>query len=68
MSINDTEKKRSRGRPQKDTVQLGLRLERDLVSLIDEFRKSEDDIPTRPEAIRRLLNDKLIGLGYKKSK
>jgi len=32
-----------------------VRLPDDILSKLDEFRRSEDDIPTRPEMIRRIL-------------
>jgi hypothetical protein len=32
-----------------------VRLQNDLASAIESFRRGEPDIPTRPEAIRRLL-------------
>ena len=32
-----------------------VRLQNDLVSAIEGFRRREPDIPTRPEAIRRLI-------------
>ncbi len=42
--------------PKKDTEALTLRLQRDLIALIDNARRQEDDIPTRPEMIRRILD------------
>lgn len=42
--------------PKKDTEALTLRLQRDLIALIDDVRRQEDDIPTRPEMIRRILD------------
>jgi len=41
--------------PKKDTEALTLRLPRELINQLDEVRRSEDDIPTRPEMIRRIL-------------
>ena len=41
--------------PKKDTEALTLRLPRDLIDAIDERRRAERDIPTRPEMIRRAL-------------
>lgn len=41
--------------PKKDTEALTLRLSRDMLELIDEARRKEADIPTRPEMIRRVL-------------
>ncbi|WP_128255489.1 ribbon-helix-helix protein, CopG family [Falsirhodobacter deserti] len=41
--------------PKKDTEALTLRLSRDLIEAIDERRRDEADLPTRPEMIRRAL-------------
>ena len=41
--------------PKKDTEALTLRLSRDLILAIDDRRRSIDDLPTRPEMIRRAL-------------
>ena len=49
-----TEKK-PMGRPKVDTEGLNLRLHRDMVRALDVCRKGEDDLPTRPEMIRRIL-------------
>lgn len=35
--------------------QLNIRLDDQILSLIDDFRRSQDDIPNRPEAVRRLV-------------
>lgn len=35
---------------------------RDLLDAVDRFAVAQDDSPSRPEAIRRLLRDHLIGL------
>lgn len=42
---------------------MNLRLPRDLLDALDTFRRDTSDLPNRPEAIRRLLRDHLIGLG-----
>jgi len=39
--------------------QIGVRVDADFIKQIDEWRKKQDDIPSRPEAIRRLVE---IGL------
>ncbi|WP_338119674.1 ribbon-helix-helix protein, CopG family [Paracoccus hibiscisoli] len=41
--------------PKKDTEALTLRLSRSMIDAIDERRRLEADIPTRPEMIRRVL-------------
>lgn len=35
--------------------QIGVRVDADFLKLIDEWRRKQDDVPTRPEAIRRLV-------------
>lgn len=43
------------GRPKVDTEAINLRLSRDVIDQIDAHRRKEEDIPTRPEMIRRAL-------------
>ena len=43
------------GRPKVDSEAITLRLSRDMIEAIDDRRRSEPDLPTRPEMIRRLL-------------
>ena len=57
-SIDDTKKPKS-GRPRADTEAVNLRLPRELLAALDDFRRGQDDLPTRPEAIRRILADAL---------
>lgn len=45
------------GRPKVDTKAVMLRLHSDVVQQIDDLRREEDDVPTRPEMIRRILDD-----------
>ncbi len=45
------------GRPKTDTMGIMLRLPNDVVRKIDDLRRDETDIPTRPEMIRRIIND-----------
>lgn len=54
-SIDNVKKDRGRGRPPVDSEAVTLRLPRETLDAVDAFRKSEPDLPTRPEAIRRLL-------------
>jgi metal-responsive CopG/Arc/MetJ family transcriptional regulator len=41
--------------PKKDTQALTLRLESSMIEQLDDLRRFEADIPTRPEMIRRAL-------------
>jgi len=59
--------KRKKSRPRTDTEPVNLRLPREMIEAIDDLRRSEADLPTRPEMIRRALakwletQGKLIG-------
>ncbi|WP_090757221.1 ribbon-helix-helix protein, CopG family [Paracoccus chinensis] len=48
-------KKSKIGRPRVDTESINLRLSRELIEAIDDRRRFEKDLPTRPEMIRRAL-------------
>jgi Arc/MetJ-type ribon-helix-helix transcriptional regulator len=48
-----TEKKM--GRPQVDTEPVTIRMSRDMIKAIDDYRRTQEDLPTRPEVIRRVL-------------
>lgn len=43
------------GRPRLDTVPVLIRMPQEMLDFLDEYRRAEPDIPTRPEAARRLL-------------
>ncbi|MGK9336081.1 hypothetical protein [Sinorhizobium meliloti] len=62
-TINDT-KKSKKGRPAVDTEPVNLRLPRDVLDAIEEFRRQQEQIPTRPEAIRMMLVNWLVGNGF----
>lgn len=47
------------GRPKLDTEAVTLRLPREMIEALDERRRLEADLPTRPEMIRRLLAETL---------
>lgn len=64
-TLNDT-KKSKKGRPAVDTEPVNLRLPRNVLDAIEKFRREQDQIPTRPEAIRTMLVSWLIDHGYLK--
>ena len=35
--------------------QIGVRVDEEFLKLIDAWRRKQEDVPTRPEAIRRLV-------------
>lgn len=47
--------KKKMGRPEVDTMPVTIRMERDMVRAIDDYRRTLDDLPTRPEVIRRVM-------------
>jgi len=51
--MND--EKKQRGRPKTDTEPVMIRMHPDMISDIDAYRRTLDDLPTRPEAMRRIL-------------
>lgn len=48
-----------KGRPQTDTAAVMVRMHVDMIAAIDQLRRDEDDLPTRPEMIRRLVEKQL---------
>ena len=54
MSIADA-KKSTRGRPAVDSEAVNVRMERLMLVALDDWRRARSDLPTRPEAIRRLI-------------
>jgi hypothetical protein len=55
--INDI--KKSRGRPPVESEPVTVRMTVDALQTLDDWRRKQDDLPGRPEAIRRLVE---IGL------
>lgn len=53
------QKKSRMGRPPVDTEAINLRLPRAMIDAIDDMRREQPDLPTRPEMIRRLLEQVL---------
>src|SRR6516165_8262801 len=60
-SISNIGKKRGRGRPKVGAIPVMVRLLPDQVARLDKWRKGLADRPGRPEAIRRLLEERLPG-------
>lgn len=57
-------KKSKIGRPTVDTEAVTLRLPREILDAIEEYRRKQNDIPTRQEAIRVMLQGWLKDKGY----
>ena len=54
------------GRPRVDAVPVTLRLRPLLLNALDDFRRQQRDLPTRPEAVRRIVAQILRGKNYLK--
>jgi hypothetical protein len=52
-------KKSGRGRPATESTPVMVRLQADQLAALDDWRRAQPDLPGRPEAIRRLLAEKL---------
>jgi hypothetical protein len=55
-------KKSKRGRPPVESEAVTVRIATDALQIIDDWRRKQNDLPGRPEAIRRLVE---IGLKAK---
>jgi AMMECR1 domain-containing protein len=55
-STINSAKKSKRGRPPVDTEAVNVRMAVDVLKFIDDWRRKQDDLPGRPEAIRRLVD------------
>lgn len=56
--------KTGRGRPSVDSEEVRSRMQREVIDGIDAAAGDEADKPSRPEMLRRIVKDWLIGHGY----
>ena len=61
-STINSAKKSKRGRPPVESAAVNVRMTSEALKSLDDWRRQEDDLPGRPEAIRRLVE---IGLKAK---
>lgn len=54
-SIDNIEKSKKRGRPTTDATPVMVRVGTEQLTELDDWRRAQPDLPTRPEAIRRLV-------------
>jgi hypothetical protein len=47
-----------------DSEAVNVRIERDMLGALDDWRRGQSDLPSRPEAIRRLIE---VGLAAARS-
>ena len=62
MSISRTGKKRGRGRPSTGAISVHLRILPSEIARIDAWSARQEDSPSRPEAIRRLVEQALSNI------
>jgi len=48
---------KSRGRPKVDTQPVMVRMPTELIEQLDDVRRMEADLPSRPELIRRIVEE-----------
>jgi hypothetical protein len=60
--LNSAKKSKRRGRPEVDSEAVNVRITKSSLETIDGWRRMQDDLPGRPEAIRRLVE---LGLKVK---
>jgi hypothetical protein len=58
-STIDSAKKPKKGRPPVDTEAVNVRFPVITLKTLDDWRRGQDDLPGRPEAIRRLVEQAL---------
>lgn len=55
--------KKKMGRPPEDTSPVMVRMHNDMIKEIDDLRRQMEDLPTRPEVIRRAVRAYLDASG-----
>jgi hypothetical protein len=55
-ATGDNTKTRNK-RPKQTGLLVGTRLQPELLSRLDDWRRDQPDLPTRPEAIRRIIEE-----------
>ncbi|MGP3699394.1 hypothetical protein [Rhodobacter sp. NSM] len=43
------------GRPSADTEPVTIRMDRRMLRAIDDYRRMQEDLPSRPEVVRRVM-------------
>lgn len=52
---NSANKPKSPGRHPVDSEAVNVRFLREMITRLDDWRRAQDDLPNRPEAVRRLV-------------
>ncbi|WP_157968829.1 hypothetical protein [Tropicimonas sp. IMCC34011] len=51
------------GRPKLDTEPVTIRMDRQMLKAIDDYRRVQQDLPSRPEVVRRVMTEWLQARG-----
>ena len=51
------------GRPKLDTEPVTIRMDRQMLKAIDDYRRLQEDLPSRPEVVRRVMTEWLQARG-----
>jgi len=63
MSKTQERDKNLGGRPRVDSTPITLRVHPRSLAALDNWRREQPDIPTRPEAVRRIIDETLRAKG-----
>lgn len=56
------------GRPKLDTEPVTIRMDRQMLQAIDDCRRLQEDLPSRPEVVRRVMAQWMAARGGEKAK
>ncbi|PRZ42617.1 ribbon-helix-helix protein, CopG family [Tritonibacter scottomollicae] len=55
------------GRPTRDTAPVTIRMDQSMLKAIDDYRREQEDLPSRPEVVRRVMEEWLAARGKNKT-
>ncbi|WP_188789207.1 ribbon-helix-helix protein, CopG family [Salipiger pallidus] len=51
------------GRPPRDTAPVTIRMDQSMLKAIDDYRREQEDLPSRPEVVRQVMEEWLATRG-----
>lgn len=55
------------GRPTRDTAPVTIRMDQTMLKAIDDYRREQEDLPSRPEVVRRVMEEWIAAQGIDKA-
>ncbi|WP_158964506.1 ribbon-helix-helix domain-containing protein [Chachezhania sediminis] len=55
------------GRPTRNTAPVTIRMDQDMLKAIDDYRREQADLPSRPEVVRRVMEEWMAAQGRAKA-